>query len=269
MPAFGPEPVRQLPPDSPHGGSPFPPIAEYGFLSDCETVALVAPDGNVEWMCLPRVDSPSVFGAMLDRDAGYFRLGPLGVKVPASRRYLPGHDGARDELVDGRGLGDRPRRPADRRLAPRGGALAHPPPRADRLRRRPRAAADGPLRQRRGRDRARLRAPLRLRPRAGQVGVQGGRLPRGRRDVGVRRVRARAEDRPAAGVRGPAGDGAAPDEGGRAGLRARCTGASTRRRRTSRRPTTGSCGPPITGSTGSTAGRSPTTRGAPSCSAPR
>ncbi|WP_235488450.1 hypothetical protein, partial [Frankia sp. AvcI1] len=32
------------------GGSPFPPIAEYGFLSDCETTCLVAPSGNVEWM---------------------------------------------------------------------------------------------------------------------------------------------------------------------------------------------------------------------------
>jgi len=71
-------------------GSPFPPIADYGFLSDCETVALVAPSGSVEWMCLPRVDSPSAFGAMLDRGAGFFRLGPKGLTVPASRRYVPG-----------------------------------------------------------------------------------------------------------------------------------------------------------------------------------
>jgi GH15 family glucan-1,4-alpha-glucosidase len=73
-----------------YAGSPFPPIAEYGFLSDCETTALVAPDGNVEWLCVPRVDSPSVFGAILDRDAGRFRFGPADVLVPASRRYLPG-----------------------------------------------------------------------------------------------------------------------------------------------------------------------------------
>ncbi len=70
--------------------SPFPPIADYAFLSDCESMALIAPSGNVEWMCLPRVDSPSVFGALLDRDAGGFRLGPADVMVPAARRYLPG-----------------------------------------------------------------------------------------------------------------------------------------------------------------------------------
>jgi alpha,alpha-trehalase len=70
--------------------SPFPPIAEFAFLSDCETCALVAPNSNVEWLCLPRFDSPSVFGAILDRDAGLFRLGPADVEVPAARRYLPG-----------------------------------------------------------------------------------------------------------------------------------------------------------------------------------
>jgi GH15 family glucan-1,4-alpha-glucosidase len=70
--------------------SPFPPIADYAFLSDCEVTALIAPSGNLEWLCLPRMDSPSVFGAILDRAAGAFRLGPADVKVPASRRYLPG-----------------------------------------------------------------------------------------------------------------------------------------------------------------------------------
>jgi GH15 family glucan-1,4-alpha-glucosidase len=70
--------------------SPFPLIADYAFLSDCESQALVAPSGNVEWLCLPRVDSPSVFGAMLDRSAGFFRLGPADRLVPAARRYLPG-----------------------------------------------------------------------------------------------------------------------------------------------------------------------------------
>ena len=70
--------------------SPFPRIGDYGFLSDCHTSALVAPDGAVEWLCLPRFDSASVFTAMLDRDAGSFRFGPVGLEAPLARRYIPG-----------------------------------------------------------------------------------------------------------------------------------------------------------------------------------
>jgi len=72
------------------GGSPFPAIADYAFLSNCHTGALVAPDGSVEWMGVPRFDSPSVFGALLDRRAGSFRVGPYGMLVPLSVRYVPG-----------------------------------------------------------------------------------------------------------------------------------------------------------------------------------
>ena len=68
---------------------PFPPIGSYAFLSNCETGALLAPDGSVEWMCLPRFDSPSVFGAVLDRKAGRLRFGP-DERVPVARRYEPG-----------------------------------------------------------------------------------------------------------------------------------------------------------------------------------
>jgi GH15 family glucan-1,4-alpha-glucosidase len=78
---------------SPHPGASvgaFPPIADYAYLADCEVGALVAPSGNVEWLCAPQFDAPSVFGAILDRDAGRFRLSPADVTVPASRRYLPG-----------------------------------------------------------------------------------------------------------------------------------------------------------------------------------
>ena len=68
----------------------FPPIADYGFLSDCENNCLVAPDGSVEWLCLPQPDSPSVFGALLDRTAGNFRFGPMTTQVPHQRHYHPG-----------------------------------------------------------------------------------------------------------------------------------------------------------------------------------
>ena len=70
--------------------SPFTPISEYAFLSDCHTGALVAPDGGVDWLCVPRFDSPSVFGSLLDRGAGTFRLGPFGIHVPTARSYEPG-----------------------------------------------------------------------------------------------------------------------------------------------------------------------------------
>jgi GH15 family glucan-1,4-alpha-glucosidase len=70
--------------------SPFPPIADYAFLSDCHTGALVSPDGAIEWLCVPAFDSPSVFGSLLDRQAGFFRLGPFGITHPSDRSYEPG-----------------------------------------------------------------------------------------------------------------------------------------------------------------------------------
>ena len=82
-----PEPAM---PQSAAAPSPFPPIADYAFLSNCHTGALVAPDGAIDWLCVPRFDSPSVFGSLLDRGAGAFRFGPFGVNVPTTRIYEPG-----------------------------------------------------------------------------------------------------------------------------------------------------------------------------------
>ena len=70
--------------------SPFPPIAEYAFLSNCHTGALVGVDGSIDWLCVPSFDSPSIFGSLLDRQAGSFRFAPYGINVPTARAYVPG-----------------------------------------------------------------------------------------------------------------------------------------------------------------------------------
>ena len=94
-PSDGGRPERALRPgaataQSARARSPFTPIANFAFLSNCHTGALVAPDGTVDWLCVPRFDSPSVFGALLDRGAGGFRFAPFGINVPTDRIYEPG-----------------------------------------------------------------------------------------------------------------------------------------------------------------------------------
>ena len=70
--------------------SPFPPIADYAFLSNCHTAALMAPSGAIDWLCVPAFDAPSVLGSLLDRQAGSFRFGPFGIDHPTQRNYEPG-----------------------------------------------------------------------------------------------------------------------------------------------------------------------------------
>ncbi len=96
-------------PQSAAAPSPFTPIADYAFLSDCHTGALVAPDGTVDWLCVPRFDSASVFGSLLDRGGGAFRLGPFGINVPSGRVYEPGTNTLVTVVEDADGLGDRAR----------------------------------------------------------------------------------------------------------------------------------------------------------------
>src|SRR5882672_6197925 len=65
------------------------PIAEYGLLADCNSAALVTRDGSIDWLCLPRYDSESVFARILDPDAGHWSIRPAGA-FTSERRYLPG-----------------------------------------------------------------------------------------------------------------------------------------------------------------------------------
>src|SRR5690348_6629526 len=67
----------------------FLPVADYGLLADCNSAALVARDGSIDWLCLPRYDSPSVFGRILDPAAGHWSITPA-TAFTSERRYLPG-----------------------------------------------------------------------------------------------------------------------------------------------------------------------------------
>ena len=64
-------------------------IEEYGLIGDCHTAALVGSDGSIDWLCMPRFDSSSMFGALLgDEDHGRWLLAPTGEVLTASREYL-------------------------------------------------------------------------------------------------------------------------------------------------------------------------------------
>src|SRR5438874_11271826 len=70
-------------------GGPYPPISTYALIGDCHSAALISEVASIDWCCLPRFDSGSCFGRVLDwRRGGFCQIRPDGVKCSTSRRYV-------------------------------------------------------------------------------------------------------------------------------------------------------------------------------------
>src|SRR6516165_1105382 len=63
------------------------PIADYGLVSDCHSAALVSRMGSVDWLCFPRFDAPSLFGRLLDDNAGHWSIHPT-IECTTTRCYI-------------------------------------------------------------------------------------------------------------------------------------------------------------------------------------
>ena len=95
----------------------YPPIGDYGYIADCHSSALVSRSGSIDWCCMPRIDSSSVFGRLLDwRKGGYCQIVPSGAHE-MSRRYVEKTLVLETTFRTGRGHLDEARKTLSRAMA--------------------------------------------------------------------------------------------------------------------------------------------------------
>ncbi len=106
----------------------YPPIEHHAVIGDLHTVALVALDGTIDWLCLPHFDSPSIFGSILDdRRGGSFRIAATSDAVRKRQMYLPDSNVLMTRFLTPEGVGEvvdfmpiqlesRPKRPEEHRI---------------------------------------------------------------------------------------------------------------------------------------------------------
>ena len=169
------------------------PIEDYALIGDRGTAALVGRDGSVDWLCLPRFDSPACFAALLgDEDNGRWLLAPAD-EHEATRSYVGDTALLETTFTTADRSRDDPRRDADQRR-PRGpgaaadGRARHGPD-AARVGGPPRLREDPPLGEPAPRRRRRRRGGHRRGRRAGQAGAPRPPAPAGRGRAARRRVR--------------------------------------------------------------------------------
>src|SRR5918993_3616916 len=78
---------RHMLPDRTSESAIYPPIDHYALIGDCRSAGLVSRDGSLDWLCLPRFDSPSIFAAVLDAENGGRVLVRPNGEVPTERRH--------------------------------------------------------------------------------------------------------------------------------------------------------------------------------------
>lgn len=86
---------------------PYPPIENHGIIGDLHTVALVAMDGSIDFMCFPRFDSPTVFASLLDAgEGGHFKLAPVFEDAKQKQLYLPDTNVLLSRFLSEEGVGE-------------------------------------------------------------------------------------------------------------------------------------------------------------------